>query len=57
MAEKKWEKPEIVIVTRSTSEEYVLVNCKNNTSTPGGGPSSTDCHKSGSKWCNTAGTS
>ena len=55
MAEKKWKKPELFVISRSRPEEYVLVTCKSHTTTPGGPNGATTCTQSGGgsgKYCN-----
>lgn len=44
MVQKKWGKPEILIVSRSKPEEYVLESCKNSTITGGLGATYGTCN-------------
>jgi hypothetical protein len=43
MNKKKWGKPELIILTRSRSEEAVLDNCKGNGGNVGPASANQDC--------------
>jgi len=62
MAQKKWKKPQLIILIRGTSEEHVLEMCKAQNTAPSIGVNFTftpaDCFRPGQcAQCGTVGTS
>jgi len=50
--EVQWNKPELLVLTRSNPEEAVLGTCKNTTITGNGDPNGTTCAAhGGGTWC------
>lgn len=57
MMDKKWTKPELIVLTRSNPEESVLTLCKNTSNPVGANQADKKCNQSCGVSCSTTGNS